>query len=132
MKGMIIMKDKFFNKKVAYFWEYEYPFGEVFLREIFKDNYKRKYSLSGEGIFDLILSNNKIYYAKFSQSKSMLKNDGKKAFRDTDKDFIVEKICNSLKEENIDFSVNSGKFITFENNNFIFKIELIKKSSIPE
>ena len=39
------MKEKFFNKKVDYFWEFEYPFGEVFLKEIFQDSYKRKYSM---------------------------------------------------------------------------------------
>ena len=61
----------------------------------------------------------------------MLLNDGKKAFRDTDKDIIVEEITKALKNKNIEYTVNSGKFITFKYNNFIFKIEIVKKAAIP-
>ena len=62
----------------------------------------------------------------------MLENDGKKAFRDSDKDYIIETICNKLQNNNINFTTNSGKYITFQYNNFIFKIETIKKTSMPE
>ena len=61
----------------------------------------------------------------------MLLNDGKKAFRDTDKDIIVEEITKALKNKNIEYTVNSGKFITFKYNNFIFKVEIVKKAAIP-
>ena len=124
------MHREFFTK-YEYFWEYEYPFGNDFLRNIFKDNYMRKYSLVGDGIFNLILFNDKIYDISIKKGNSMLLNDGKKAFRDTDKDIIVEEITKALKNKNIEYTVNSGKFITFKYNNFIFKIEIIKKSAIP-
>ena len=124
------MHREFFTK-YEYFWEYEYPFGNDFLRNIFKDNYMRKYSLVGDGIFNLILFNDKIYDISIKKSNSMLLNDGKKAFRDTDKDIIVEEITKALKNKNIEYTVNSGKFITFKYNNFIFKIEIVKKAAIP-
>ena len=34
-----------------YFWEYEYPFTE-FIKKILPKTYKRKYSLTGNGIYD--------------------------------------------------------------------------------
>ena len=121
-----------FFEKYEYFNDYEYPFGSDFLKSIFNDNYKKKYSMIGDGIFDLIFYNNKIYYAKLSQGKNMLVNDGKKAFRDADKDIIIEKICNKLQENNIEYTVNGGKFITFKYNDFIFKVEFIKKAVMPQ
>ena len=48
------MKDKFIEKKVDYFWAYDYAFGEFFLKELFGDNYKRKYSMDGTGIYNLV------------------------------------------------------------------------------
>ena len=57
--------------------------------------------------------------------------DGKKAFRDTTKDLIIEKMVNKLKENNINCTVNSGKFITFKHFDYIFKIEVVKKTSMP-
>lgn len=124
------MHREFFTK-YEYFWEYEYPFGNDFLKNIFKDNYMRKYSLVGDGIFNLILFNDKIYDVSIKKGNSMLLNDGKKAFRDADKDIIVEEITKALKNKNIEYTVNSGKFITFKYNNFIFKIEIVKKVAIP-
>ena len=124
------MHREFFTK-YEYFWEYEYPFGNDFLKNIFKDNYMRKYSLVGDGIFNLILFNDKIYDVSIKKGNSMLLNDGKKAFRDTDKDIIVEEITKALKNKNIEYTVNSGKFITFKYNNFIFKVEIVKKAAIP-
>ena len=113
------MHREFFTK-YEYFWEYEYPFGNDFLKNIFKDNYMRKYSLVGDGIFNLILFNDKIYDISIKKGNSMLVNDGKKAFRDADKDIVVEEITKALKNKNIEYTVNSGKFITFKYNNFIF------------
>ena len=122
---------KFFEKK-DYFWEYDYPFGEDFLKSIFgSDQFKRKYSLSGDGIFNLILIDNKIYNIDLKEGKSLLVNDGKKAFRDETKDIIVEKICNNLKDKGLEYTTNSGKLITFKYNNIIFKIEIVKKAAMP-
>ena len=123
---------KFFDK-YEYFWEYEYPFGEDFLKYCFGSLYKRKYSMVGDGIFNLVLwEDNKIYEIKLTKATQMLKPDGKKAFRDPDKDDIIDIIVNKIDDMGIDVAVNSGKFITFEYNNFIFKIEVIKKAAMPQ
>ena len=126
------MKEVFFNRKVEYFWEYNYPFGETFLKEIFPIEYKRKYSLLGEGIFNLIYMNNKVYEAKFTEAKKMAVADGKLAARDDTKNVIVSKICDKLKEYNIEYTINSGKYITFKLGSYIAKIEVIKKMKEPE
>lgn len=127
------MKEKFFNKKVDYFWEFEYPFGEVFLKEIFQDSYKRKYSMVGEGIFNLVFLEDKIYDISFKKTNSFMLNDGKFALRDKGKDYIVQKIVEVLEKENVKYTVNSGKYITFEiQNNYIAKIEIVKKVKMPQ
>ena len=127
------MDEKFFNKKdVDSFRDFEYPFGTVFLKELF-EGYKRKYSMIGDGIYDLILIDNKIYDVRFKETKTMMQNDGKKALRDTTKDYIVETIVQALESRNIPYSVNSGKFITFVlQNKYIAKVEIVKKAAMPQ
>ena len=39
------MKEEFFNKKIDYFFELEYPFINVFLKNIYGDKVRRRYSL---------------------------------------------------------------------------------------
>lgn len=126
------MIKEFLNKKVEYFSDYDYDFGMIFLGSIFNGNYKRKYSLIGDGIYNLIYLNDKIYSVSFKKATSLLSNDGKKAFRDNDKDIIVEEISKVLSENNIEYTVNSGKFITFKLGKYIAKIEVVKKTSEPQ
>ena len=113
--------------KKEYFWEYGYQFGE-FLKKIFQDKYKRKYSLEGNGIYNLLYIDNKIYEIKFTETKKLLENDNKK-FTDKNKLFIVEEITKNLKNN---FTVNGGKFITFELDSYIAKVEIIKKMAEPK
>ena len=113
--------------KKEYFWEYGYQFGG-FLKKIFQDKYKRKYSLEGNGIYNLLYIDNKIYEIKFTETKKLLENDNKK-FTDKNKLFIVEEITKNLKNN---FTVNSGKFITFELDGYIAKVEIIKKMAEPK
>ena len=126
------MIKKFLNKKVECFNDYDYDFGVKFLGDIFKENYKRKYSLVGDGIYNLVYLNNKVYSISFKKVTSLLNNDGKKAFRDNDKDIIVEKISKVLSENNVEYTINSGKFITFKLGKYIVKIEIVKKTSEPQ
>ena len=112
---------KFFDK-YEYAWEYEYPFGEDFLRGIFGDNYKRVYSLSGDGIFNIVTMDNKYYSIDLKKGTSMLANDGKLAFRDETKDKVMFAIKEQLDKNSIHYTYNSGKFICFKYNNFILKI----------
>ena len=126
------MIKEFLNKKVECFNDYDYDFGMIFLGSIFNGNYKRKYSLVGDGIYNLIYLNDKIYNVSFKKATSLLSNDGKKAFRDSDKDIIIEEISKVLSENNVEYTVNSGKFITFKLGKYIAKIEVVKKTSEPQ
>lgn len=123
-------KFKFFEKNDC-LTEYEWAFDSDFLQNLFQDNYKHKYSLSGNGIYNLVFMDNKIYDIELKKATSLLADDGKKAFRDATKDVIVEMIVNKLKENNVDCTVNSGKFISFKHYDYIFKIEVTKKAGIP-
>lgn len=113
--------------KVEYFWETEYKFGE-FLKKIFGEQiYKRKYSLEGNGIFNLLYLNNKIYEVKYAQSKNGMITSDNHAI-DADKKFIIDTICDNLKTET---NVSGGKFITFAVQNWFAKVEIIKKLKEP-
>ena len=75
---------------------------------------------------------NKIYEIKLTQGKELLKEDNKQALRDKTKDFILNSIKENLQLKNINFTGNSGKFITFEfQNKYIVKLEIIKKLKEP-
>ena len=111
---------------VEYFWEYDYKFGE-FLKKIFPNTYKRKYSMTGNGIYNLILVNDKIYEVKLSQTNSML-IDNNLLTTDKMKNKIIENIRDNLKSN---YTVNNGK-VTFKLGKFIAKVEVIKKVKMPE
>ena len=111
---------------IEYFWEYDYKFGK-FLEKIFPNTYKRKYSMTGNGIYNLVLVQNKIYEIKLSQTTSMLA-DNNLLTNDKMKNKIIENIISNLKNN---YTVNSGK-ITFKLGNFIAKIEVVKKMRMPE
>ena len=114
------------KQELLYFWETEYKFGE-FLKEIFGEEvYKRKYSLEGNGIYNLLYINGKIYDVVYKQCKSNLQNDNHK-FTD-DKEFIVTTIVDNLK---CDSFVSGGKFITFNIGKWIAKVEIVKKHNEP-
>lgn len=124
-------KFKFFNKNDC-FIEYKWAFGGDFLKNLFQEQYQCKYSMNGDGIYDLITIDDKIYDIDIKECKKMVIDDDKKAFRDATKDIIVEKICNKLKENNINYTTNKGKIITFKYDDFLFKIETVKKAAMPD
>ena len=111
---------------VDYFWEYEYKFGE-FLKKIFPNTYKRKFSMTGNGIYNLIIIQDKIYEVKFSQTTKLIE-DNSALTKDKIKNKIIENITNNLKNN---YTVNNGK-ITFKLGKFIAKVEIIKKLKMPE
>lgn len=112
--------------KIEYFWESEYKFGE-FLKEIFGDAYRRKYSLEGNGIFNLLDINGKVYEIKYTQAKAHIKPDNHN-FTD-DKEFIINKIASNLKCNTF---IAGGKFITFPVGSWIGKVEVVKKLKEPK
>lgn len=123
------MANKFYEKK-EYFWEYEYPFGEDFLRGIFP-SYRHKFSMTGNGMYNLVTLDNKLYDITLKNAKGMLPNDGKSAFRDPTKDKVIASITTQLNQLGIEYSVNSGKYITFPLFGAIAKIEIVKKTTEP-
>ena len=112
---------------------YDYLFGVEFLVSIFGANaYFRKYSMQGDGIYNLLLIEDKIYDLKLKEVKSMVVDDHQKAYRDTTKDYIVEHIVAKLAENGINAATNKGKLITFKSNDKIFSVEITKKTSMPQ
>lgn len=112
---------------------YDYAFGAEFLVSIFGANaYLRKYSMVGDGIYNLLLIEDKIYDLKLKEVKTMLVDDNKKAYRDATKDYIVDNIKQALDSHGIKATSNSGKLITFKSNDKIFSVEITKKTSMPQ
>ena len=112
---------------------YDYAFGHDFLASVFGEKaYMRKYSLGGDGIYNLLLIEDKIYDLKLKEVKSMVVDDHQKAYRDTTKDYIVEHIVAKLAENGINAATNKGKLITFKSNDKIFSVEITKKTSMPQ
>ena len=75
----------------------------------------------------MILIGDKVYEVKFSQTTNMLENNNKMT-TDIVKNKIINHICQNLKNN---YSLNNGK-ITFKLNNWIAKVEVIKKTKMPE
>ncbi len=113
---------------IEYFWEYDYKFGE-FLKKYFPNTYQRKYSMTGNGIYNLITVNDKVYEIKFTEAKALLE-DNNLLTTDSLKNKIIQNIINNFKEGTI-LTVNNGK-ITFKLGKFIAKVEVIKKLKIPQ
>jgi hypothetical protein len=111
---------------VEYFWEYDYKFGQ-FLQKIFPNTYKRKYSMSGNGIYNLILVQDKIYEVKLTQTTSMLSDNGMLT-TDKLKNKVIQNIVDNLKNQP---NINNGK-LTFKLGAFTAKVEVVKKMKMPE
>ena len=121
---------KFYEKK-EYAWEYEWPFGEL-LRESFPaGSYRRKFSMTGNGIYNLVTLDGKLYDISLKAAKKMLSDDGKKAFHDEIKDKVIEILKDKLSQLGVNYTVNSGKFITMDLFGCIMKVEIVKKSVEP-
>ena len=124
------MARKFYEKK-GFFWEYDYPFGEFLRESLPAGSYRRKFSMTGNGIYNLVTLDGTLYDVFLKSATKLLPNDGKKAFRDTTKDKLIDLLKDKLSQLGINCTVNSGKFITFELFNFIAKLEIVKKTTEP-
>lgn len=115
------------GNEIEYFWELEKYFVE-FLQNLFPNNYKRKFSLEGNGIFNLlIMDNGDIYEIKFSQGKKMIDNTQKET-TDKQKNEIMNIIMNNLKNK---YARDGGK-ISFKLDKYIIKLEFVKKRAMPK
>lgn len=124
------MASKFYEEK-QYFWEYEYPFGELLRESLPTGSYRRKFSMAGNGIYNLVILDGKLYDVTLKSTTKLLPDDGKKAFRDTTKDKLINLLKDKLSQLGINCTVNSGKFITFELFGFVAKLEIVKKTTEP-
>lgn len=124
------MVNKFYEKK-EYFWEYEWPFGEFLRESLPEGSYRHKFSMVGNGIYNLVTLDDKLYDISLKSTTKLLPNDGKKAFRDTTKDKLIDLLKDKLSQLGINCTVNSGKFITFELFGFVAKLEIVKKTTEP-
>ena len=124
--------EEFFKKEYDNFDSYEYHFVDKVLKEIFgKRQMIKRYSLAGEGIFNLLYIDNYIYEFRFKEIKSLPVSDGKKAFRDAKKDEVINAVTEILNKYNLDFFFICGKFISFKDRNYIIQIEIVKKIKEP-
>lgn len=121
---------KFYEKK-EYAWEFEFPFGELLRESLPAGSYRRKFSMTGNGIYNLVTLDGKLYDISLKSAKSMLPDDGKKAFRDETKDKLIEILKDKLSQLGVKYTVNSGKFITMDLFGHIMKVEIVKKNVEP-
>lgn len=124
------MARKFYEEK-QYFWEFDYPFGEFLQESLPMGSYRRKFSMTGNGIYNLVTLDGKLYDVTLKSTTKLLPNDGKKAFRDTTKDKLIDLLKDKLSQLGVNYTVNSGKFITFELFGFVAKLEIVKKTTEP-
>lgn len=124
------MASKFYEKK-QYFWEYEWPFSEFLRESLPEGSYRHKFSMVGNGIYNFVTLDDKLYDISLKSTTKLLPNDSKKAFRDTTKDKLIDLLKDKLSQLGINCTVNSGKFITFELFGFVAKLEIVKKTTEP-
>lgn len=123
------MKEKFLNKKVEYFWEYDYSFMNDFLKNIFGEKARRKYSLSGNGIYNLIDGEDgRTYELKLTKARAMV-NENSSLSRNSYQNEIMKKLIENINTDN--YSVSKNKILTFKLNNDIMKIEIVRKLKEP-
>ena len=124
--------EEFFKTNYDSFDSYEYHFIDKVLKDIFgKKQMIKRYSLAGEGIFNLLYIDNNIYEFKFKEIKSLPVSDGKKAFRDAKKDEVINAVAATLSKYNLDFVITDGKFISFKDRNYLVQMEIVKKIKEP-
>ena len=109
--------------ELEYFWETNYRFGE-FLKKIFP-TYRRKFSLTGNGIYNLIELEGELFEIKYTQCKIRPKSDNHSI--DNLKRKIIDTITSNLDTK--DITISGGKFITFPVSKWIAKVEIIKKKT---
>ena len=87
--------------------------------------------MAGNGIYNLVTLDGKLYDITIKSTTKLLPNDDKKAFRDTTKDKLIDLLKDKLSQLGVNYTVNSGKFITFELFGFVAKLEIVKKTTEP-
>ena len=129
------------NKKLDYFWETEYYFTE-FLKKVFGDSFKRKYSLTGNGIYNLLFVDGGIYEIDYKQgnvhfpNKVNNRHDGNSypdcgavRYGGPTKQEILYKIGDALKTDEV---YAKSAEMSFPVGSWIAKIKIVKKVAEPQ
>ena len=128
------------GNSLDYFWETEKNFVEFLKKTFGADAYKRKFSLTGDGIFNLLLINGDIYEIRYKEAKKHFANqvqdktnrnefNGGRLKGDVKQD-IMYKIANGLKLESNQIYTDTAK-LSFPVHNWIAKVEIVKKNAMP-
>ena len=112
---------------MEYFWETENKF-RIFLKNIFGEQYHKKCSLTGSGIYNLVTTSKGLYEIKYSQAKNLIPADNHAV--SADKQEIINKIVESLQNQ-VEVTVSGGKIISFPCGPWFAKAEVIKKLKEP-
>ena len=94
----------------------------------FPNTYKRKYSLTGDGIYNLIILKDTLYEFKVvkNSKKNITSND--KLTSDAMKNKIIKHIYNQMGD--CSPVINDGKIYLYSNETS-FRVEVVKKLKMP-
>ena len=126
---------------IEYFYETEKPF-EDFLQKIFGDKFKKKYSLTGNGIYYLLFIDGGIYEIEYKQARGHV---GTKITDRTDinnyPDCGSARFGGPVKQTilySIGYNLNTDEVyaksaeMSFPVHSWIAKIKIVKKTSEPQ
>lgn len=126
---------------LEYFWETEYKFGE-FLKKVFGEQFKRKYSLQGNGIYNLLFIDDNIYEVEYKKAtanvgeevydkntKNCYPDCGNARYGGPTKQDILYQIGKNLK---VDKVYAKSAEMSFPIANWTAKIKIVKKNSEPK
>ena len=117
------------KKKYDYFWEIKWPMALFFAHVCFPNTYKRKFSMTGNGIYDLVIVKDRIFELKITEQKQIqsLGEGNNKLTRDPLKNAIINQICNKLNGK---YVLNDGK-IYIKVQKWFARIDVIEKRVMP-
>lgn len=113
---------------IDYSWEVINKFSWKFLPKVFPNTFKRKFSLTGDGIFDLVLVQDKVYHIKTTEVK-ILPAPNDLMTRDNIKNKILTQIKNNFTDKAKAYFTDGQLY--FQANKWNFKVQIIKKDKIP-
>ncbi len=117
------------KRKYDYFWEIKWPISCFFAHVCFPNTYKHKFSMTGNGDYDLVIVNNRIFELKLVEQKQIesLGEGNNKLTRDPLKNAIIKQICSKLNGK---YVLNDGK-IYIKAQKWFARIDVIEKRAMP-
>lgn len=94
----------------------------------FPNTYKRKYSLTGDGIYNLVQLRDLIYEFKVVKNSKPVSSSNDKLTTDAIKNKIIRHICSQV--EHCNPQINDGK-VYLNSNDLSLRVEVIKKLKMP-